>query len=81
MIGRKPVIIIRNAGKQVNISQSYRIDLLVKTIKDELVKTIKDELIKTYDIFMVKIIQVFYDDNYELYQSIKEEIITDKVCI
>jgi len=79
-IGGKPVIIIRynpdiirNAGKQVNISQCYRIELLVKTIKDELVKT--------YDIFMVKIIQVFYDDNYELYQSIKEEIITDKVCI
>ena len=30
---------------------------------------------------MVKIIQLFYNDNYEVYQAIKEEIITDKVCI
>jgi hypothetical protein len=42
---------------------------------------IKEELIKTYDDFVVKIIQLFYNDNYEVYQSIKEEIITDKVCI
>ena len=30
---------------------------------------------------MVKIIQVYYNDNYEKYQQIKEEVITDKVCI
>jgi len=34
-----------------------------------------------YDIFMVKIIQIYYNDNYDVYQPIKEEIITDKVCI
>ena len=30
---------------------------------------------------MVKIIQIYYNDNYDIYQPIKEEIITDKVCI
>ena len=79
-IGGKSVIIIRynpdiikNNGKKININNSERIDLLVKIIKEE--------LIKTYDEFVVKIIQLFYNDNYEIYQSIKEEIITDKVCI
>jgi hypothetical protein len=79
-IGGRPVIIIRynpdiikNNGNIVNIQQSYKIDLLVKIIKDE--------LIKNYDKFIVKIIQIFYNDNYELYQNLKEEIITDKVCI
>jgi hypothetical protein len=65
--------IIKNNGNIVNIQQSYKIDLLVKIIKDE--------LIKNYDKFIVKIIQIFYNDNYELYQNLKEEIITDKVCI
>jgi hypothetical protein len=46
-----------------------------------LIKTIKEELIKTYETFVVKIIQVFYSDNYDIYQAKKEEIITDKVCI
>jgi hypothetical protein len=30
---------------------------------------------------MCKIIQLYYNDNYETYQSVKEEIITDKVCV
>ena len=79
-IGGKPIIIIRynpdiikNNGKQINIKQSDRIDLLVETIKSELVKS--------YETFIVKIIQVYYNDNYKIYQSIKEEIITDIVCI
>ena len=79
-IGGKTVIIIRynpdivkNKGKQINISQCERINLLVKTIKDE--------LIMSYDLFFVKIIQLFYNDNYDIYQPIKNEIITDKVCI
>ena len=60
---RKPVIIIRynpdiikNNGKIVNITQSNKIDLLVKVIKEE--------LIKVYDEFIVKIIQICYNDNY-----------------
>jgi hypothetical protein len=79
-IGGKPVIIIRynpdiirNNGKNKNISQNERIDLLINTIKKELVYV--------YDLFIVKIIQLYYNDNYEIYQPIKEEIITDKVCI
>jgi hypothetical protein len=79
-IGGKSVImilnnpdIIKNNNKKINISQADRIDLLVKTIKEE--------LIKSYDSFVVKIIQIYYNDDYEKYQAIKEEIITDKVCI
>lgn len=79
-IGGKPVIIIRynpdivrNNGKQLNIKQGDRIDLLVQVIKDE--------LIKVYESFIVKVIQIFYNDNYKIYQQVKEEIITDKVCI
>jgi len=79
-IGGRPVIIIRynpdiikNNGKIVNITQSDKIDLLVKIIKEELTKN--------YDEFIVKIIQVFYNDNYEVYQHVKEDIITDKVSI
>jgi hypothetical protein len=79
-IGGKPVIIIRynpdiikHNGKQLYITQNVRINILVQVIKDE--------LIKNYDKFIVKIIQVYYNDNYEKYQIIKEENITDKVCI
>jgi len=78
-IGGLPVIIIRynpdivkNNGIHYNVSASDRIDLLVNTIKNELVKK--------YDTFIVKIIQVYYNDNYDIYQPIKEEIITDKVA-
>jgi hypothetical protein len=45
------------------VSASDRIDLLVNTIKNELVKK--------YDTFIVKIIQVYYNDNYDIYQPIK----------
>ena len=59
--------------KILNILQADRIDLLVKTIKDELVKE--------YDTFIVKTIQLYYNDDYENYQPFKEENITDLVCI
>ena len=52
---------------------SYKIDLLVELIKDELVKD--------YCEFVVKIIQLYYNDNYDIYQPVKEENITDIVCI
>jgi hypothetical protein len=75
-----PVIIIRynpdiikNNGKIVNITQSNKIDLLVKIIKEE--------LIKDYDKFIVKIMQICYNDNYEKYKIIKEEDITKVVSI
>jgi len=79
-IGGQPVIIIRynpdivkNKNTIYNVSVSDRIDLLVNTIKNELVKI--------YDTFIVKIIQVYYNDVYDIYQPIKEEIITDKVAV
>ena len=79
-IGGKSVIIIRynpdiikNNGKKIIISQKDRIELLVKIIKNELEKQ--------YETFVVKIIQLFYNDNYEEYENIKEEIITDLVCL
>lgn len=79
-IGGKSIIIIRyypdtikNKGKILNIKQADRIDLLVETIKNE--------LIKEYDIFVVKIIQIYYNDNYSKYESVKEEDITNLVCI
>jgi very-short-patch-repair endonuclease len=79
-IGGNSVIIIRynpdvvkNKGKVLNINKGDRIDLLVKTIKDELVKE--------YDTFIVKIIQLYYNDNYEVYQTIKEENITSIVAL
>jgi len=34
-----------------------------------------------YEKFVVKIIQIFYNDNYKIYQKIKEEDITDLVCV
>ena len=79
-IGGKSVIIIRynpdivkNKGKILDIKQEDRIGLLVKSIKEELVKE--------YDKFIVKIIQLYFDDNYEEYKYVKEEEITNIVCI
>jgi hypothetical protein len=79
-IGGKSVIIIRynpdvvkNKNKVLTIKQSDKIDLLVKTIKEELVKD--------YDAFIVKTIQLYYNDDYEEYKNIKEEDITDLVCV
>jgi hypothetical protein len=79
-IGGKSVIVIRynpdkikSKNKIIHIQQSDRVELLVKTIKNE--------LLKDYDTFIVKIIQLYYDDNYEEYNPIKEEIITDIVCV
>jgi hypothetical protein len=78
-IGGKPVIIIRynpdnvrNNGKQLYIKNVDRLNTLINTIKQELVKE--------YNEFLVKIIQIYYNDNYEKYQPIKEENITDLVC-
>ena len=65
--------IIRNIHKILNINQQDKINLLVKTIKKELATE--------YDKFIVKHIQLYFNDDYEVYQPIKEENITDLVCI
>jgi hypothetical protein len=79
-IGGKSIIIIRynpdivrNKGKMLDVKQEDRIGLLVKSIKEELVKE--------YEKFIVKIIQIYFDDNYEKYKFVKEEEITNIVCI
>jgi hypothetical protein len=79
-IGGRSVIIIRynpdiikHKGIVLSITQINRINLLVKTIKEELTKD--------YDTFIVKTIQLYYNDEYEEYQHKKEENITDLVCI
>jgi len=79
-IGGKSVIFIRfnpdttkHKDKRLNLELSDKIDLLVDTIKNELVKK--------YDTFVVKQIQLYYNDDYDVYQPTKEENITDKVCV
>jgi hypothetical protein len=79
-IGGKSIIIIRynpdivrNKGIMFDVKQEDRIGLLVKSIKEELVKE--------YNKFIVKIIQIYFDDNYEKYKFVKEEEITNIVCI
>ena len=79
-IGGKSIIIIRynpdivrNKGIMFDVKQEDRIGLLVRSIKEELVKE--------YDKFIVKIIQIYFDDNYEKYKFVKEEEITNIVCI
>lgn len=79
-IGGKCVIVIRynpdtitHSGKIKNYTQNYKIDLLVNTIKKELVKE--------YNKFCVKLIQLFYNDNYSKYKTIKTEKITKIVSI
>ena len=79
-IGGKSIILLRynpdkieNKGKELKIKNSERLDLLLYVIKEE--------LIKSYEEFTVKMIQIYYNDNYDKYKAIKEEIITDLVCI
>ena len=54
--------IVKNKGKNLNISQLERIELLVKTVKEELVKD--------YDKFIVKIIQIYF-----YFHSIKKRML------
>jgi hypothetical protein len=79
-IGGKSVIIIRyntdkttNNGKIINFKTSDKIELLVNKIKEE--------ISKEYDNFIVKLIQLYYNDNNTDYKVVKEENITNLVCI
>ena len=44
-------------------------------------KDVSMKIIKEYDTFIVKNIQLYYNDDYETYQPIKEENITDIVAL
>jgi hypothetical protein len=79
-IGGKTVIIIRfnpdttkHKAKRLPLKLGDKIDLLVQTVKDELVAD--------YNEFQVKLIQLYYDDNYDVYNEKKTELITNTVCI
>ena len=79
-IGGRPVVIIRfnpdivkHKNKKIDIPLIERLDLLIKTIKSELVKQ--------YDEFIVNMVQLYYDDSNGNFVAIKEENITDLVCV
>jgi hypothetical protein len=79
-IGGKSVIIIRynpdtikNKNKKIEYSNKFRLEVLVKAIKII--------LSKEYDKFKVEILQLFYNDNYDIYKPLKKEDITKIVCI
>jgi hypothetical protein len=79
-IGGKPVIFIRfnpdktrNNGILLNFNLEEKISLLLNVIECE--------VSKQYYEFKVLVFQLFYDDNYKEYQKVKEEDITDIVCI
>ena len=63
-----------NPPKEAGKCDKCKSDLIIR--EDD-----KEELIKNYDIFQVKIIQLYYDDDYETYLEVKEEVITDIVTI
>ena len=70
-IGGKSVIVIRynpdivkNKDNIIHFNQKDKISLLVKTIKKY--------LIKDYNTFIVKLIQLYYNDNYDIYKKIKK---------
>lgn len=79
-IGGKSVIFLRfNPDKIMHKKKKLVIDMEERL--ELLVKTIKEELKNNYDTFIVKVIQLYYDDNFKEYQDRKEEEITNIVCI
>lgn len=79
-IGGKSVIFIRFNPDTVR-NKNKKIDIALHTRLDLLINTIKLELSKHYDKFIVKTIQLYYNDEYHKYHEIKEEEITDQVCV
>lgn len=79
-IGGLSVIFIRfNPDKIKNNRKSIEIPLIERL--DKLINIINDEIIKEYDQFVVKLVQLYYDDNYDCYQYMKIEDITNAICI
>lgn len=79
-IGGKPVVIIR-FNPDTTHSKKKRLPLKLSDKIDLLDETIKKELTHDYDGFFVKLIQLYYDDTYDVYQPVKEEFITNLVCV
>ena len=76
----KPVIVIRFNPDKIKNNDTVVEVILIDRLQ-LLVYTIKEELVKDYDSFFVKLIQLYYDDDYEKYQPIKEEDITNLVAL
>jgi len=79
-IGGRSVIIIR-FNPDIIKNKKKNIVIPMKDRLNTLINTIKNELIKQYDTFIVKLIQLYYNDNCNIYVPIKEEDITKTVCI
>lgn len=65
--------VIKNNGKVIDISILDRLNLLIDIINKE--------LLRTFDNFEVRLLQLYYNDNYEIYQNVKYEEITNIVAI
>lgn len=78
-IGGKSVIFIRYNPDMIKNKKKINIDASERLYN--LVKVIKEELVVDYDNFVVKMIQLYYNDDYDIYQYKKEENITDIVAI
>lgn len=46
-----------------------------------LIEVIQNEISKQYLEFKVIVFQLYYDDEYDVYQRVKEEDITSIVCV
>ena len=77
--GRSVILIRFNPDKIYNKKKEVKIPLTERL--DTLIETIKEEIDKDYDEFRVILIQMYFDDVCTKYQDIKQEDITDLVCI
>ncbi len=79
-IGGKSVVIIRFNPDSI-YNNKKRVHINLKERLDQLVDVVKLELENNYDHYIIKLIQLYYNDDYEEYQEIKEENITTLVTI
>ena len=63
----------RHRGRTVRVDKKKRFEWLVETVKREL-NTPPER-------FQVRLVQLYYDDDLESYQPVKEEDITDQVAV
>jgi hypothetical protein len=79
-IGGKSVIIIRFNPDNIK-HHGITLDIPLNNRLISLVQIINTELLQQYDTFIVKLIQLYFDDDFDQYKTIKEENITNLVCI
>lgn len=79
-IGGKSVIFIRYNPDAI-LHKNKKITINTQERLDKLVEIIKNELSENYENFFVKLIQLYYDDEHEVYEEYKSENIRDIVCV